>query len=372
MEVKIQYVDIPKGKRVFAASDLHAHGSWLKSLLDEVNFCADDELFLVGDYLERGAEGLKTLRLVIDLCKRPNVHAVMGNVDYWALAMFDASTPVETIKKRIERLRGWHGADTFSEYCEELGLPYETLEDIEAARICIRERYAEELDFLRDLPTIIETPYYTFVHGGIPTKNLDELDMRDAHAFMKNDNFIGQGVVFDKWVIVGHWPATLCCEYAENNNPYIAHDQKIIDIDGGSGVKDLGQVNLLMIPSAGEDVFAWRYRDGFPLYRALDPQRQSQKSININWVDRWLEVLQTSGELSYVRRLSDGYELWMPTKNINEEDGKTCAYGDYSDFRPAIQPGDTVALLRRDAIGTYIKKDGICGYYDGRLEAIEP
>lgn len=26
---------------------------------------------------------------------------------------------------------------------------------------------------------------------------------------MKNDDFLGQGHSFDKWVIVGHWPVTL-------------------------------------------------------------------------------------------------------------------------------------------------------------------
>jgi len=370
MKARIDYIDIPKGTRVLAASDIHAHGTWLKSLLEEVSFCGTDILFLVGDYLERGSEGLKTLRFVMDLCKRPNVHAIMGNVDYWVAAMFDDETSVETIKSRIERLRGWHGSDTFSEYCEELGVPYETLEDIAAARELIKKTYPSELEFLRTLPTIIDTPYYTFVHGGIPTKNLDELDLSDAHKFMKNDNFIAQNVHFDKWTIVGHWPSTLCCPYAKNMNPHVEAAQKIIDIDGGSGVKDEGQVNLLVIPSAGEEVFGWRCKDGFPLYRALDPQKQSKDSINITWTDKLIEVLQTNGDLSLIRRLSDGYEMWMPTDNIVEEDGKKCTKKDYSDFRLSVQPGDVVGFIKQDAIGTFIKKDGVCGYYDGRLEPI--
>jgi len=267
-------------------------------------------------------------------------------------------------------LRGWHNADTFSEYCEELGLPYETLEEIFAAREQIRSAYAAELDFLRSLPTIIDTPYYTFVHGGIPTKDLDALDRSDAHQYMKNDNFISQGVSFDKWTIVGHWPTTLYCDYAENLNPYMDRNQMIIDIDGGCGVKTVGQLNLLIMPCAGDDIFTWRYRDDFPMYRALDPQKKSTDSKNFNFADPWLEILQRNGNFVLVRRLSDGYEMWMPQDHVKEEDGKVQIWGDFSDFRPEIQPGDTVALVRRDAVGTYIKKDGVCGYYDGRLEPI--
>jgi len=370
LKVKVQYVDIPAGKRVFVASDLHAHGMWLRELLEKAAFCDDDMLFLVGDYLERGTESLKTLRYVMELCSRPNVYATMGNVDYWAMAMYDAETPAKTIKDRVTRLRGWHDADVFSEYCEELGLPYETEEEILFARDKIASVYADEIAFINNLPTIIDTPFYTFVHGGLPAKDLSAIDMSNSHPLMKFDHFINKGIVFDKWVVVGHWPTTLCCSYAMNMNPFITFEQNIIDVDGGSGVKDAGQVNLLIIPHAGEDVFTWQYKDGFPLYRALDPQRQSKDSININWVDRWLEVLQETESLVYVRRISDGYECWMPKNYVAEENGKMCADGDFSDFRPEIAVGDTVALVRKDAIGTFIKKDGICGYYDGRLEPI--
>ena len=70
MKATIQYVDIPHGKRVLAASDLHAHGSRLARLLRKAGFCEDDMLFLVGDCLERGRENLKTLRMVMELCRR--------------------------------------------------------------------------------------------------------------------------------------------------------------------------------------------------------------------------------------------------------------------------------------------------------------
>jgi len=366
MKASIQYVDIPKGSRVLAASDLHAHGTWLKALLDEVGFCDDDYLFLVGDYLERGKDNLATLRYVMELCKKPNVYAAIGNVDIWSLnAVF---CEPEKTKERIAYFAPHHGGCFYTDMCIEAGLPYDTLEEIAYASERIKELYRPEIDFLLSLPTVIDTPFYTFVHGGIPTKHLEELDLSDAYRYLKNDNFIAQDVAFDKWTIVGHWPATLYSTDSINLNPHIAFDQKIIDIDGGCGVKDDGQVNLLVLPSAGDDVFAWRCYDAFPQYRALDPQRQSAESRNINFSDPWIEILQRSDDLVYIRRISDGYALWVPANRVHETDGKWRIWGDSSDFRPAIQPGDVVSLIRTDAVGTYIKKDGVCGYYDGRLE----
>lgn len=368
-EVKIQYVNIPKGSRVFAASDLHAHGAWLKTLLDKVGFCDDDFLFLVGDYLERGSENLKTLRYVMELCRKANVYATLGNLDIWSMSVF-SRTP-EEIKARIESMVPAYGSSLFSDMCDDAGLPYGTLEEIKYARGCLAEQYQPELDFLRKLPTIIDTPYYTFVHGGIPTKELHSLDMSDARPYLKNDAFIDQKICFDKWLIVGHWPATLYSTNAVNLNPHISYEQKIIDIDGGSGVKRDGQANLLVIPKAGEDVFDWHSCDDFPRFRALDAQAQSKVSANIHYADPWLEVQERCGELARVRRLSDGYTLWLPESRVKETDGKARIWGDFSDFRPEIRPGDTVSLIWKDAIGTYIKKDGICGYYDGRLEPLK-
>ena len=369
MKVTIQYVDIPKGHRVFAASDLHGHGSWLKSLLDEVGFCDDDYLFLVGDCLERGSENLATLRYVMELCKRPNVYATLGNVDVFSLG-WCRRTP-EDIRACMDRFLPWYGSTLFTDMCEEAGLAYGTLEEIACAASHLPELFKAEFDFMYALPTIIETPFYRFVHGGIPTDDLGKLDLSEAGPYLKNDAFIEQGVCFDKWLIVGHWPASLYRRDSIDLTPYVSDDQHIIDIDGGCGVKSDGHVNLLLFPKAGEDTFTSRQHDDFPLYRALDTQLRSAVSGSITYADPGIDLLESRGELCRVRRQSDGYEMWVPAKYVKTEDGKSCIWGDCSDFRPEIRPGDVVSLIRRDAVGAYIKLNGVCGYYDGRLEPLE-
>jgi len=367
VKATIQYVDIPRGKRVLAASDLHGHGSRLARLLRKAGFCEDDMLFLVGDCLERGRENLKTLRMVMELCRLPNVFATVGNVDLWALTYFTQSA--EDIKARIDLFVKHHGSTLFTELCEEAGLPYDTLAQIAYARDRLPLLYRDEIEFIRSLPTIIETPFYRFVHGGLPTKNLDELDMSNPLHYLKNDAFIDQGVSFDKWLIVGHWPASLYHRDRIDLNPYVSISQRIIDIDGGSGVKSDGQVNLLVFPHAGEDSFTSLCTDDFPRFRALDPQQESETSGNINYADPWVEILEVRDSLTRVRRISDGYEMWT-VKPVKTEDGKSRLWGDSTDYRHQIFPGDVISLIARDAVGCYIKKDGVCGYYNGRIEPL--
>ena len=79
---------------------------------------------------------------------------------------------------------------------------------------------------------VVETPDYIFVHGGIPRE--DHLEELDGYPLMKNDDFLGQGLSFHKWVIVGHWPVTLYHPKIPSAKPLIERERHIISIDGGN------------------------------------------------------------------------------------------------------------------------------------------
>ena len=134
-------------------------------------------------------------------------------------------------------------------------------------------------------------------------------------------------------------------------------------------MKSDGQVNLLVFPHAGEDSFTSLCIDDFPRFRALDPQQESETSGNINYADPWVEILEVRDSLTRVRRISDGYEMWT-VKPVKTEDGKSRLWGDGTDYRHQIFPGDVISLIARDEVGCYIKKDGVCGYYNGRIEPL--
>lgn len=78
---------------------------------------------------------------------------------------------------------------------------FEQLEDLPRLREDLRRAFPRERTWLASLPTILETEHLVFVHGGIPS--LERMEELDRWRCMKNDDFLGQGRSFPKWVIVG-------------------------------------------------------------------------------------------------------------------------------------------------------------------------
>lgn len=63
-------------------SDIHGCYDEYKKLLKKINLGPDDALYLLGDVIDRGANGFKIL---LDMAKRPNVVNLMGNHEAMAL-----------------------------------------------------------------------------------------------------------------------------------------------------------------------------------------------------------------------------------------------------------------------------------------------
>lgn len=89
--IKRVSLDIPRGRRILAVSDIHGHVHFLKKVLEKAGFCEDDELIIDGDIIEKGPYSLETLRYVMELDKKPNVHVISGNVDSWQLELIGAA-----------------------------------------------------------------------------------------------------------------------------------------------------------------------------------------------------------------------------------------------------------------------------------------
>ncbi len=70
---------------VYAMSDLHGCYDKYIKMLKKINFKDDDTLYILGDTVDRGPDGIKIYQ---DIMKRKNVIAILGNHDYTALRMF--------------------------------------------------------------------------------------------------------------------------------------------------------------------------------------------------------------------------------------------------------------------------------------------
>lgn len=363
MRVTVKHIELPAHRRVFAISDVHGNLDYLKGLLKKISFSQDDILIILGDLIEKGPQSIETLQYIVQLCKTHTVHVLRGNCDR---LLFDDDIPDEWL---FRFRNSWGGRTVINEFSRKLNLPLDHLEDVATLRRAVKQAFPEEIAFLADLPIILESDRYIFVHGGIPGENaLQNSSALEPWECMKNDDFLGQGHVFrSKWCIVGHWPATLYRKQCPCANPLISSQQQIVSIDGGCVIKRDGQLNALLLPAAPDsNSFFWTSFDTLPTAQALDCQAPSEESINIHFGDNALEILERGEEFCSCRHLSTGRMIDILTKDLWETDhGIFCE--DSTDFMLPVQPGDLLSVIEQTSRGWLVKKDGVTGWYTGRL-----
>ena len=70
----------------YICSDIHGAYDRYKKLLEEINFSKDDELWVVGDVVDRGKSGARILN---DMMKHSNMHLIIGNHEFMMLEYFN-------------------------------------------------------------------------------------------------------------------------------------------------------------------------------------------------------------------------------------------------------------------------------------------
>lgn len=355
---------IEPGRRVIAVSDIHGNLPFLKGVLETVRFTPDDVLVIVGDLLEKGRDSLATLRYVMELAKTHTVYTLCGNCDYIDQCFLSGPDLDEKLWPVLNQF--WRKNSVLLQMGREIGLEPQALEDLPALRAALLERFPEETGFLLQLPHIMEAGNFIFVHGGVPRE--DRLDELEAYGCMKNDDFLGQGHSFQKWVVVGHWPVTLYNTHIQRSAPLLDYGRHIASIDGGCVLKLDGQLNALIIPDIGGDKLLYTWYDGLPTVTALDAQEASADPLNIRWSQSVVEKLAEEDDCVLIRHPDSGRELWLPQDFVRVWwDGQTHTE-DATDYCLPVSPGDILALVRRTHRGCLVKKDGITGWYHGRIK----
>jgi serine/threonine protein phosphatase 1 len=175
--------------RQFAISDIHGCNITFNALLDQIGLTAADELFLLGDYIDRGPDSKGVLDTIMGLQSRGyKVRCLMGNHDEAILKARDDR------QFYLNWLTGWGGE--------------ETLDSFKAYKWTdIEPKYWH---FFQELVLYIETGGYILVHAGL---NFDMPDPFDAKASMMmirdwykdvNYNWLGE-----RTIVHGHTPVTV-------------------------------------------------------------------------------------------------------------------------------------------------------------------
>ncbi len=357
---RVLSLDIPAGRRILVVSDIHGNLPYFRGVLERAGFSDRDELIVDGDFLEKGPDSLGTLRFLMALCARGNVHPLLGNCDSWNdIFLSDASD------ERLLRYILWRKSGLLWDMLNVSGIDPFELEDFTASKRRLQHAFAAEWDFLASLPHAVETAHYVFVHAAMrPDK---PLRAHTADELTRCDAFLREGFSFDKWVIVGHYPVVLYGRDIVCANPIVERERRIVSIDGGCVLKDDGQLNALVIPFEGSEDFDFVAYDPFPVMTVGTAQAPGARSYYIRWGDNRVRVLRRGEEFSLCRHVRTGYEMEILTKYLYS-DGEYTDCNDCTDDVLALAPGDRVSVIETCSRGWFVKHDGRSGWYFGDLE----
>ena len=309
MRAKLQQIHIPKGRRTLCISDIHGNLDGFCRLLRLVNYTESDVLVLPGDLYLKGPQPLDTLRYIMALCERPNVYALRGNCDW--------------------------GGDDF-------------LTDTDRA-------------WLSALPHIIESEEYIFVHCALSSNDLHN---QDADACMKTESYFPDcGIYFHKYVIAGHMPTPNFRHHIPRYDPYIDHEHRIVCIDGGNVVRrNDGQLNALII-EGGQ--FSHMSVDDLPVTVVTRSQREQGDTLNITWLDRFIEIVQQGEHFHLCRHLASGKLIPLPKERLwTDADGRLCCAAQATDYHLPVEAGETVRVVARYGDKIFAKKGDVGGWID--------
>lgn len=200
---------------IYAMSDLHGCYDLYVKMLEKVNFSDDDTLYILGDVVDRGPDGIKILQ---HMMKRKNVIGILGNHDYTALRMFEFINNKEESEDLILGHTMWKligGAPTNDAFVN--------LSEHEQVEII---NYINDFLIFREININGNT---FFLSHSVPTKeqilNEDDLEREDFIAGAPEYDKI---YFKDKYIVTGHTPTLFIDSEYEGkiykNNNHIAID----------------------------------------------------------------------------------------------------------------------------------------------------
>lgn len=356
----VKTVDFNSYKRVIVTSDIHGDQTGLLRMLEQVDFSEQDALVILGDILEKGADSLELLRTVLSFAKAGNLYAVEGNND----AIFIDWYAGRILDKDICGYVNSRKNSVILDMARQLGMKYETAEDIKQLKAALGEAFREEIEFLQGLPHIIESELAVFVHAGIKPGDLRE---QDPEYCMTAPEFGWQPYHFDQLVVAGHWPVSNYSSSVITIHPYVNEASNVISIDGGNSMKRWQQINYLIFQNG---MLQFGYYDELPKIRALDSQEESRDPFSLLFPHTQIGLMREMGEENYCYFPYLNKELLIAKDRIYQHKGNYYCY-DFTTYCLPVRAGEILSYCGKENKGILVKRDGIVGNYYGRYEFID-
>lgn len=209
--------------RILAISDIHGCYNEFKELLNLVSYDSkNDQLILLGDYMDRGRNSKEVIYFVKELVEKDGVIALKGNHDKMFCDWLD-----DPIGQRERYFR--NGAfETIQSFIGEIDIDHIDDEACKKWAKEIIESHDELVSFVKNLPYFFETDDYIFVHAGVNPEHEDWKMTSEHELVWIRDPFLNVDHSYSQTFIHGHTPSIYLHEKAD-----IFYGNKKIGIDGG-------------------------------------------------------------------------------------------------------------------------------------------
>jgi len=225
--------------------DIHGCAKTLNAMLKNMlKATRDDELYFLGDYIDRGPDSKGVLDTLMDLQESGwNVHCLKGNHEEYCVKVWEEDQKWHLFKSDMQKLWENVGAkDTFKSF--GVKHPRE-----------IPEKYIE---WMRNLPYYFELEKYILVHAGMNFHTKDPF--KDTHSMVSTRDFrVDFSKTGGRRIIHGHLPE----DYGfidhvvqnQSNFDFIALDNGVYE------VKKTGMGNLMAFNPDTDELIALSNQD---------------------------------------------------------------------------------------------------------------
>ena len=216
---------------VYVMSDLHGNYEGFMSILEQIKFSEEDELYVDGDIVDRGKGGIKILQYMM---MQPNIYPIIGNHEYALMQVLDFVTQ-EITEDSISKI----DEKTLQNIIEYQNIGGQvTLDEFHKLS---KEEQQDIMEYLKEFAAYEEISVkgnkFVIIHAGLinfrPERKLDDYQLYEL--IFKAPDY--EKIYFmDKYLVTGHLP-TRAIEGAKPDEIYMANNHIAIDCASGYGGK---------------------------------------------------------------------------------------------------------------------------------------
>ena len=175
--------------------------------------------------------------------------------------------------------------------------------------------------------------------------------------------FTKQEYIFEKPVVVGHWPSSNYSTDRIQANIYRNPHTNVISIDGGNSMKRWRQINYLILDGAGNELEEGYY-ENLPKIKVLEDQEGNEGYYSLIFPNTAVEIKGSQEEKSicYVPYLDR--EILLDSSRIYEYKGKTYC-SDMTTYNMPVKAGEILSDCGMTPEGRLVKRNGVMGNYHG-------